>query len=158
MATEYTYHDRDDFVIDVELFPADQVATQMEDLLLAYRRHHHDNRAAREEEAVEDRETLAKTAALAASTFQAMFGGRAGREFLCARDAEDVLTDLRRWAVEAYPADMNGRMAPFATVEACSAELERVTSRRANGEARDAKWPFIRLVRCVEARARHKGP
>ncbi|KAH6682253.1 hypothetical protein F5X68DRAFT_242891 [Plectosphaerella plurivora] len=135
VATEYIYHDRDDFVIEVELFTREEVKTQMTDLLLAYRQN-------QSNEQVEGRDELKKKAALADSTFRTMFNGRASREFLCAAESEQVLAQLHQWADEAYPAELGGRGASFASARACSDELEKVSSGN-----KDGKWPFIRRVR-----------
>jgi hypothetical protein len=151
VATEYIYHDRDDFVIEVELFTREELAEQLRDHLVAYRTlQASQNREGAEgqvevEAAV--REGLVRDAALAQATFGTMFGGRANREFLCGRESGDVLADLRGWTDEVYPADMGVRIAPLATARECSEELERVTSRCSQeGDERGA-WPFIRRVK-----------
>ncbi|KAH7359239.1 hypothetical protein B0T11DRAFT_355895 [Plectosphaerella cucumerina] len=149
VATEYIYHDRDDFVIEVELFTREEVAEQLADHLFAYRaRYANNDREGGEIEAEAGaREGMVSAAALAQATFGTMFGRRVDREFLCRRESRDVLADMTRWATEMYPAAMGERMAPLETARECSEALERVTSRCSEEGDEGATWPYIRQVK-----------
>ncbi|KAM0277239.1 hypothetical protein ACHAQH_005960 [Verticillium albo-atrum] len=68
-ATEYHFHDRDDFRIEVILFSQDDIDNQLSELLRAYRQYHLDDSGE------EKPDHLEMEAMVASDTFNAMFRG-----------------------------------------------------------------------------------
>ncbi|KAG7286746.1 hypothetical protein NEMBOFW57_009060 [Staphylotrichum longicolle] len=79
VVTEYRYHDRPNFAIDVVLFTEADLKEQLRKMLDAYR-HNHFHSATMESE--NERKHWADQAKLAKDTFKAMFGDWCRRGFL----------------------------------------------------------------------------
>lgn len=143
MVAEYHYHDRNDFVIDVELFSLDELEQQVAELLDSYRHFHlHADRMTDENE----RENAEEAANLARDTFLAMFRGRLESEqFLRRGSTSAVLSTLQSWVEELRPSAIAGR-----TTEAdCTDLLSRLTSEQM-ASREPAVWPFIRVIKSVK--------
>ncbi len=143
MVTEYHYHDRDNFLIDVELFGIDELMEQATDLLQSYRRFHLNAERMADEDGRNHFEDRAK---VAEDTFKAMFRGRLDdEEFLQTEPEDAVLATLRSWIQVLRPSQINGRL-PAASLADCSSRLIQLTSEVA-GAQEAAVWPYIKGIK-----------
>ncbi|TVY32961.1 hypothetical protein LSUB1_G006630 [Lachnellula subtilissima] len=144
VATEYHYHNSNNFAIDVEWFSEDDIAAQLSELLQSYRHFHlHEpDLDPREREDLEDRANLAK------DTFRAMFRGRLGDEqFLTLSSESVVMETLKSWVAESRISSASNREEQQ-SINECSTHLMRLTSEESSNQ-QPAKWPFIRKIKLV---------
>ena len=143
MVTEYHYHGRDDFIIDVELFSLDSMKEQVSYLLHAYRRYHQRAGSMETEDERQDHEELAN---LARDTFLTMFRGRLESEdYLLREPGNAVRREVASWVEELYPAAIAGKTT-HVTAQDCSNELMRLTSEPVGAQG-PSVWPFISVIR-----------
>ncbi|KXJ85353.1 hypothetical protein Micbo1qcDRAFT_128158, partial [Microdochium bolleyi] len=154
VATEYHYHDREDFIIDIQLFTEDEVNRQISDLLKSYR-HFFLRRHQLHHSEVKDFENRA---AQAVDTFVAMFGRRierpasgnrssnVGIPSLLGSDSSRILKQLQEWARESIATGSGDTRVVLSTSGACSDELAKLTS-EAPGRSSQLPWPFIRRIK-----------
>ncbi|KAL6408246.1 hypothetical protein AUP68_08100 [Ilyonectria robusta] len=142
VATEYHYHERNAFDIEVELFSMDEIKDQLLDLLQSYRHFHfHEHEMEPAEKA--DMEEIAKRARY---TFRAMFCDRMDDEdFLVENSERAVLKSLTSWAADARPSGIASRESGL-SLQRCSAKLMQLSSEPASNQ-NPAKWPFIRKIK-----------
>ncbi|KAH7029847.1 uncharacterized protein B0I36DRAFT_326419 [Microdochium trichocladiopsis] len=159
VATEYHYHNRQDFLIEIELFTEAQIHDQLADLLKSYR-HFHLNRRELHRTEVRDFE---ERATLAVDTFVAMFGSRLEQNgtsnflpCLLAPSTREVLRTLKQWAHEAMPSQAQTRIV-LSSIAQCSTRLAELTS-DASGAQERLPWPFISKIKVfVNAYILEKG-
>ena len=145
-ATEYHYHSRDDFIIEVEWFGVDEMTAQVTDLLQSYRHFHLYSEEFEDMEEMKDCEDRAR---IALDTFRALHEGRLGDESFLTESSEEaalatLLSNIR------FP-DMHGRDGRLIQTSAdeCSAALIRLTSDRSGPGDNVAPWPLIKKIRSV---------
>ena len=141
VVTEYCYHDRDDFIVDVELFGEDELMEQVTDLLQSYRHYHHHVEDMQDEEKAD----FEKRAKVAEDTFRAMFRGRLeNEEFLRNRPEASVLSTLQSWTHDMRPSHIEGRSSN--NLSDCSSLLMNLTS-ELNSSQEIAIWPYVRKIK-----------
>ncbi|KAH8688821.1 hypothetical protein BGW36DRAFT_392225 [Talaromyces proteolyticus] len=144
VVTEYHFHDRDDYSIDIDYFTVQELRTQFEQLLSAYREH---------ESTTEDdvRQAMRQKADLAKSTFQASFRYKLDDdpELLGTLPFDQAINKMMVWVLEVVPGldtrDRDTRES-FEDINQCSNRLRILTS---DTEERDQAclWPFIRKLK-----------
>ncbi|KAH8198037.1 hypothetical protein TruAng_007812 [Truncatella angustata] len=154
IATEYHYHDRDDFAIEVDIFSSDELDEMLQDMLQAFRHYefYGDEMAGDEKVECEQRNRIAWY------TFQSMFGNHLmNRSQMLTDDSEEaVLATLRSWAHENAAEIFEGRRV-LASLAECSGCLVELTSDPATPTER-AVWPFVkRLSVFLKAHVLSKG-
>lgn len=143
-ATEYRYHDADDFTVSVETFGEDELAEQFTQMVRDYRHHHHLRAAAMESN--EERTQWEEQARWAHDTFSAMFRGRFSSSMLESDWPENSMVEtLLAWARELGPANNNWSETK-ASLSECAALLADFTSERSSDQ-RPAVWPYIKKIR-----------
>lgn len=154
MATEYHYHDRDDFVIQAEYFTIEELKRQYEDLLRAYQ----ENKSPPAHTKQEDLEELERRARLAEETFKASFGVKLQQNPSLLRSSiEYAVTTMLQWASSSLPRDRNVHTnetrETHNDITACSARIRELTSEADDSEMRIANqtspWPFVRKLKYV---------
>lgn len=150
--TEYVYHDRDDYVIQVDYFPLDELKKQFEELLQAYRDYEslyqNPNRRARDDEEDNDRRRSQRKAELAKETFKASFGHRLEQTptLLSSMTFAHAIHTMLEWASQLVPHERSRES--FDTVDQCSARLRGLTSESDDASRRRSRtcWPFIHKI------------
>lgn len=142
--TEYHFHERNDFALEVKLFGVEEIQEQVSELLKSYRHYHRHVGRMEDEDARQDAE---ETANLARDTFLAMFRGRLESGILLGEPEEAVLVRLASLVREVYPSAIEG-VTSKATAADCSELLVRLTS-EPTGAWEPAIWPFISVIRSV---------
>jgi hypothetical protein len=148
VVTEYHYHLRNDYIIEVEYFGEAEFRDQLSELLQAYRLYKHCVATGAEiESGVEAKHNLAK------DTFHAAFRRelRDNEQFLVQWTEENVLHCLLTWTQELCPPLMQasaGQSQRYTTASAedCSEKLMQLTS-ALNQAGESAVWPFIKKIR-----------
>ncbi|KAF2240355.1 hypothetical protein BU26DRAFT_442855 [Trematosphaeria pertusa] len=152
VATEYHYHDRDDFVIQAEYFTIEELKRQYEDLLRAYQ----ENKSPPAHTKQEDLEELERRARLAEETFKASFGVKLQQNPSLLRSSiEYAVTTMLQWASSSLPRDRNVHTnetrETHNDITACSARIRELTSEADDSEMRIANqtspWPFVRKLK-----------
>lgn len=140
--TEYHYNNRDNFVIEIELFSVDEVMEQITQLLQAYR-HYHFHGA---EMSQDQKKYFEERAKIAQDTFRAMFRGRLdGEQFLIDQPEDSVLVTLRSWTQDIGLSAIDRREVR-STLADCSALLMRFTLDQASSQE-PAIWPYVRKIK-----------
>ncbi|KAK6073656.1 Nuclear GTPase SLIP-GC 3 [Seiridium cupressi] len=143
IATEYHYHERDDFAIEVDLFSRAELDDMLQDMLQAFRQYefHSDQMAGEEKEDCDKRHRIAW------STFQAMFGDHLANSsaILTNGTEESVLETLRLWSRDGDVEALGGRRV-LDTLAECSDHLVKLTSDPISPGER-AIWPFLKRLR-----------
>lgn len=146
MVTEYLYHKRDDFIIEVELFCEYELEKQFVHLVDAYRRWHFHL----EGMDAADREYWTDQANLARDTFNAMFRGKtANIKALLQRpdqSQQGIVKTLLSWARELGPSINDHEVK--SSLKDCSELLFRLTSDEKAPQG-PAAWPYIKKIRLV---------
>ncbi|KAM7213793.1 nuclear GTPase SLIP-GC 3, partial [Rhypophila decipiens] len=172
VATEYHYHEHDNFIIAIDLFTAEELQTQLTEMVRAYRRQH----LGPPPIDLEEQKDMADGAEIAIDTFQAMFRGRnefaQGRFVLSNEPEETILSTMLLWARElVYDNHGISDNMTVDTVKDCSEALANLTSERDNPQEPNINtgspernhrghphWPFIKKVRVyVNAHILSKG-
>ncbi|OAL53048.1 hypothetical protein IQ07DRAFT_533701 [Pyrenochaeta sp. DS3sAY3a] len=163
--TEYHFHERDDFIVQVDYFSMEELKKQFEELLRAYRdfqllTDRHRNSA---EDDVTDSENvrLDKKASLALETFKTSFGERLDEipDILSSTPFEDAVATMIEWASQLVPQENERNI--FSTIEDCTSCLQKLSSETnsslPSGNVQSL-WPFIQKVRVyVKAYVLSKG-
>jgi hypothetical protein len=152
--TEYIHHDREDFVIHVEYFSIEELKTQFQELLRAYRDFKSlSNRvSSRHEDGKDDDDKgeLKKKAILAEETFEASFRTRLASvpTLLSSMPFDEAIKTLTRWASLLLPRQKGKET--FSTVAACSSRLRELASEADDSCLSDQGprtcWPFIQKL------------
>ncbi|EFX05163.1 hypothetical protein CMQ_1799 [Grosmannia clavigera kw1407] len=146
VVTEYHYHDRNDFVLDVEMFAMDEVVEQIGDLLKSLRQYHNCLRTHYKFTDKDEQEDIESRAKIASDTFQAMFRSRMEDEqYLLDGSEESILATLCAWTDDLMPRHIGGRQT-LDSLAACSRVLMQLTS-ETNAEPQPAVWPYIRKIK-----------
>ncbi|KAK7995518.1 hypothetical protein PG990_014291 [Apiospora arundinis] len=141
VATEYHYHGRDDFVIEVHRFTEDEVKGQLAHLLQAYRNFHLNESTMQRDE----REHYEQMANVAKHTFAVMFGNRFSNKSCIARLTEaEGLEMLYRWLDELLPS-FDDASHTTCNIEDCSNLLAQLTSEQVQAHG-PAEWPYIKKI------------
>ncbi|KAK7964343.1 hypothetical protein PG988_011317 [Apiospora saccharicola] len=141
VATEYHFHDRDDFVIQVHRFTQDEVEDQLARLLQAYRNFHLNELTL----AGEERDHYAAMAKVAQHTFEVMFRDRFRNAARLTRVTEaEGLDMLYGWLEEVSPSFEDASHIAR-NKEDCSDLLARLTSEQVQADG-PAEWPFIKKI------------
>ncbi|KAK4119755.1 P-loop containing nucleoside triphosphate hydrolase protein, partial [Parathielavia appendiculata] len=144
VVTEYYYHNRADFVIDVVWFTHEELQQQLRDLVHAYRRNHFH---AQEMESEDERRDWAKRAQLAEDTFRAMFTDRFTTAVLRSDDSDDNIVEAYlNWAMDLRHIYDVYRHTVTNLEKECSSLLMRLTSDRDGAEG-PGVWPYIKKIR-----------
>lgn len=143
--TEYHFHDQDDFIIHVDYFTLEELKTQFEDLLQAYREYK--TLTSRSDITAEERENLKKKADLASSTFTSSFRDRLTQSprILLSLPFDHALDTMMDWASQILSQQGNTRNS-FALIKQCSSRLNQLTS-ETDDATHTSVWPFIRKIR-----------
>ncbi|KAM0549840.1 hypothetical protein ACHAPJ_009282 [Fusarium lateritium] len=142
VVTEYHYHNRDTFDIQVILFTMAELRSQLTKLLQAYRNFelHQD-----EAEDAAERRDMEANAKVAKDTFQVMFRGRLNDEASLINDPFDEVIDrLAQWASEAAPSPLSTRYTGV-SAQVCSDTLMKLSSEPPSRNS-PAIWPYIRSI------------
>lgn len=158
VVTEYHYHDRDDYAIEIDYFTKEELRDSFKELLSAYRQYESSNLT---DMRAEDREDFRIKAALAKSTFDASFGNKLSSHpgVLDALSFDVAIDTMMEWVTQVLPRsstqeDIAIMRESFTDVQTCSSRLRILTS--GDGETRQQSlWPFIRKLRFVSARYFH---
>lgn len=143
--TEYHYHDRDKFILHVDYFTPEELRSQFQYLLQAYRAYKSLNPGS--DITAEERESLKKKADLASSTFTSSFRTQLAQNtrLLLSLPFHHALDTMLSWASHLISQKGQKRMS-FSSIKHCSSRLNQLTS-----EIDDAThtnvWPFIRKLR-----------
>jgi hypothetical protein len=155
VATEYRYHDRADFAVDVVLMGEDELRDELSDLVQVYRTNHFNSA---DMQTNEDRTQQEKKLKVAHDTLEAMFANRPWSRMLRSQNisSSQVLETLLAWARDLNPASRIETHTVVNTLEECSDLLGKLTSTTTStgeNEARGsaALWPYIKKIRCVLA-------
>lgn len=146
VATEYHYHNRGNFVVEVEYFTYDEIREQVIELLRSYR-HLYLNSG--EIDAI-DRKDFEERASLAQDTFRAMFGDRmqGSERFLLDSSEESALSQLMQLARETEYLSQKGLAShkrQLTDSNQCSDYLMQLTSDHKGPQG--SPWPFIRKIK-----------
>lgn len=161
VVTEYRYHDRPNFAIDVVLFTEAELKEQLRKMVDACR-HNHFHSATMESE--NERKHWADQAKLAKDTFKAMFADQCKPEFLLSNNTDEhvIVDELLSRAMRLRSRhNFDGRVVSN-SLEECSDLLMSLTSVSADAQGPEA-WPFIKKIRYVgrsfpSKRTRTQGP
>lgn len=151
--TEYVYHDRDEFTVQVDYFSSDELKIQFEELLRAYRDYDElpGNSRARNtsDEEPNANKALEKKAELAAQTFRAIFTEtQATSRVLHTMDFSTAIGSMVNWASQLLP--VSGEEESYQTVGECASRLRELTSELSESPVRGGsprRWPLIRKLR-----------
>lgn len=144
VVTEYRYHDRPSFAIDVVLLTEADLKEQLRKMVDAYR-HNHFHSAAMESE--NERKHWADQAKLAKDTFKAMFGDWYRRGFLLSNNPEEHIVDtLLGRAMTLRSIHAADGMTVKDSLEECSDLLMSLTSVSGDAQGPEA-WPYIKKIR-----------
>lgn len=144
VVTEYHFHDRNDFIIDIELFAEGSLNQQVSDLLHSYRHYHLDLQAGGNADDLEARD-FEEQAQVALDTFRAMFRGQFDEDFVAEDEADVVLETIQSWLIETRPDHVGGQQSQ-ATLEECTSLLMSLTSETASLN-QPAIWPYIKKIK-----------
>jgi hypothetical protein len=150
VVTEYHFHDRDDYCIEIEYFTMQELRRQFEQLLGAYRQHKFPESPTM---SAADREDLGKNAALAQSTFRASFRNKLDDrpEVLDTLPFSDAIDTMMGWVEQVLPrlgTQENSLRESFSDTNQCS---NRLTVLASETDERDQaySWPLIRKLKLV---------
>ncbi|KAJ3532728.1 hypothetical protein NM208_g8311 [Fusarium decemcellulare] len=142
VVTEYRYHNRESFDIEVDLFSMDELRDQWIRLLQVYR-HFHLHQDEIDDADKQDAEANAK---VAIDTFRAMFRGQLNDgTFLIIEEEHDILQKFTRWATSARPSAFVTRQTGL-SLQACSNALMELSS-EPPARNRPATWPYIKITK-----------
>ncbi|QKX56123.1 uncharacterized protein TRUGW13939_03223 [Talaromyces rugulosus] len=148
VVTEYHFHDRDDYFIEIEYFTMQELRRQFEQLLGAYRQHKFPESPTM---SAADREDLGKNAALAQSTFRASFRNKLDDhpEVLDTLPFSDAIDTMMGWVEQVLPSlgtQENSLRESFSDINQCS---NRLTVLASETDERDQaySWPLIRKLK-----------
>ncbi|KIY02880.1 uncharacterized protein Z520_01345 [Fonsecaea multimorphosa CBS 102226] len=152
VATEYHYHENDDFAIEIEYFTLDELRDQLTELLQSYR--HYYLRPAQENDKPEgEQNDLEKRAEVAQDTFQAAFCNHLAHNerFLLDNSEATVLRTLLTWTrATGLPIRETPGAGPerefFNEANQCSDRLIKLTSESTSPNEASI-WPFIRKIK-----------
>ncbi|KAF2789491.1 hypothetical protein K505DRAFT_365563 [Melanomma pulvis-pyrius CBS 109.77] len=156
VVTEYHFHERDDFIIQVDYFTLEALRRQFKELLRAYREYQslpNDSDITNEERA-----DLKKRADLAKNTFSASFKERLVQNpgILLSLPFDQAVNIMIVWALQILPQQETTRES-FGLIRQCSARLTQLTS-ETDSVAQTCVWPFIRKIRVyLKAHVLSKG-
>jgi hypothetical protein len=140
VVTEFHYHPRDDYAIEVEYFTTAELMGQIPRLLEGYRNLYL-YKGEIEADERPDKESLANQAR---DTFRAMFRGRLGDEtFLLNNSEQEVLRTLEDWLEEARP--QSDRRTDGLTLSTCAEALVHLSSDSPSNSG-PAVWPYIKKI------------
>ncbi|KAK7959857.1 uncharacterized protein PG986_004711 [Apiospora aurea] len=141
VATEYHFHDRDDFIVEVHRFTRDEVEDQLARLLQAYRNFHLNELTL----VGEEREHYEEMAKVAQHTFEVMFRDHFRNGFRLTRTTDtEGLEMLYGWLSEVSPSFEDASHTTH-NIEDCSNLVARLTSEQVQADG-PAEWPFIRKI------------
>jgi hypothetical protein len=146
VATEFHFHRRSDFVVEVTYFTLNDVKNHITDLLRAYR-HFHSYEVSPENSAADIEDWKAR-ATIAADTFQAMFSDSIGQNlrFLNENTEDLVQKTLYGWAERLDYLSRTGEpttnIRTMSDSHSCSTLLSQLSSEHEVG----ARWPFIQNI------------
>lgn len=153
--TEYHFHDRNDYSIEVDYFSLEELQTQFEQLLSSLREYESTTASVLASMAAEDRENLKRKADLATSTFRASFRERLDNNpaLLDVAAFDAAINTMMTWVSQILPQLGMGESGilsreSFDDINQCSNRLKSLTSET---EERDQAclWPFIRKLKFV---------
>jgi hypothetical protein len=145
VVTEYLYHDRDDFIVEVELFSQSELREQLTEMVHAYCQHHYRRSAGSEDEDVRHWE---ECAAVAQDSLEAMFQDRFTPALFRPGWSEDtILETLVGWAQELRPVNINRREVRT-SFEDCSALVMKLTA-NARSSRGPPVWRYIKKIKFV---------
>ncbi|KUL85849.1 hypothetical protein ZTR_07402 [Talaromyces verruculosus] len=153
VVTEYHFHDRNDYSIEVDYFSLQELQTQFEQLLSSFREYKSKTASDLADMAAEDRENLKRKADLATSTFRASFGERLDNTpaVLDVVAFDEAINTMITWVSQVLPQLGMGESGilsreSFDDMNQCSNRLKSLTSET---EERDQAclWPFIRKLK-----------
>jgi hypothetical protein len=149
VVTEYHYHERPDYAIQVSYFPKDRLLRQFKELLRAYRQFH---AGTFPQDEAEDFEKASK---VALDTFKAAFRDQSSmtEDFLRQTDASIVESTFSSWVTQSAPqdfhdagSDLNAQMQRINDEEECKRRVRELTS-ESSGLSGAASWPYIKMVK-----------
>lgn len=147
VATEYHYHNSDEFHIEVEYFTEGELKSYFEELLVAWRV----RLSLPAGHLFDDCDDFEKKAGAAFGTFYAMFGTH-----LCQKpgilSSETAIDDLMRWTSEMLSCHKNNAanhpVQKFKDEKSFSETLSKLTT-GATDTGHDSLWPFVRKLKYV---------
>ncbi|PVH91907.1 hypothetical protein DM02DRAFT_544867, partial [Periconia macrospinosa] len=152
VVTEYKFHDREDFTIDVDYFTVEELKPSYEDLLTAYR----DNvDSLADDRLPENRTEAQKKFDLALSTFRASFKERLEHTptILTTMPFDSAIDTMVEWARQtlrscSISGSPSGFQQSYQSVEECSARLSQLTSEvNIPGAGHQiCPWPFVKKL------------
>ncbi|CAI6339182.1 unnamed protein product [Periconia digitata] len=153
VATEYHYHARDDFVVEVNYFDEEELRLQYEEMLRVYRNHtfsqYQDDKITRD-----DDNSKEGSATIAITILKESFGEKLNStpSILSELDFFDAINELVCWASLLLKSHSNSKRMSFVRVEDCSAKLVELTSPRstfsqAHMSVPACPWPFIKNLK-----------
>ncbi|KAF2638819.1 hypothetical protein P280DRAFT_404207 [Massarina eburnea CBS 473.64] len=156
VVTEYHYHERDDFIIHIDYFTLDELKTQYENLLRAYRDYQALASGSDKNTSQKDKDSLKQHANLASATFSACFGDMLERTpaILSSLPFDHAIKMMLDWTERLLPSQSvsgNSEQQQFNSVGKCSVRLGELTSQiggsTVNNQARTFPWPFVKKLR-----------
>ncbi|KAK4245737.1 nuclear GTPase SLIP-GC [Corynascus novoguineensis] len=148
VVTEYLYHDRDDYIVEVVPFSQDELRKQLAEMVHGYCHYHRhcDSAALGSDSDSDDIKYWEEKAAQARDSFQAMFQNRFSPDLIqSGRSEEDILETLISWSQEMGPTDIQSRQEKRETKE-CSNLVKQLTSSAPNSRGA-TNWRYIKKIR-----------
>jgi hypothetical protein len=152
VATEYHYHERDDYAVEAEIFSMDDLKKQYEDMLRVYQQAQSPPAEIQGDELA----NLRRRAKIAEDTFEASFEGRfKQRPGLLTLPVNQAVETMLQWASQLLPqhrADQTSRISEiYSDIATCSVRIRELTSEVREMETLGPKipWPFVRKLRYV---------
>ncbi|KAK8062187.1 hypothetical protein PG997_014284 [Apiospora hydei] len=141
VATEYHFHGRDDFIVEVHRFTQEEVEDQLARLLQAHRNFHLNELTL----VGEEREHYEEMARVAQHTFEVMFRNHFRNGSRLTRMTEtEGLEMLYGWLSEVSPSFEDTSHTTH-NIDDCSNLLARLTSEEVQADG-PAEWPFIKKI------------
>ncbi|KAJ4353987.1 uncharacterized protein N0V89_005719 [Didymosphaeria variabile] len=152
VATEYHYHDRDDYAVEGEIFSMEELKKQYGEMLRTYQ----ESKSPPEDLRGEELADLQRRAKIARDTFGASFRERLEqRPDLLALPINQAVQTMLQWASQLLPQHSAGQTTrvyeTYSDIANCSSRIRELTSEVQTLETQGPKipWPFVRKLRYV---------
>lgn len=149
VATEYHYHDIDEFHVEVEYFTKEELRTYFQELLVVHAIH----LLPPADREVDDGDDFKKKAEAASKTLKTMFGNRMDQNPDVLK-SETAIEDLVNWSVEILSCQKdnaaNQLVQKFKDEDekSFSETLSKLTTQISNTRGEN-RWPFVRKLKYV---------
>ncbi|KAJ4302862.1 hypothetical protein N0V90_001753 [Kalmusia sp. IMI 367209] len=152
VATEYHYHERDDYIIQVEYFTLEELKKQYQEMIRDYQ----ENESPPSDATEEHLQDLQRKARLAKKTLRASFGKRMKQTpSVFTFQIDHAVDTMLQWASQLLPRDRVGQSIQtretHSTLSTCSSRLRELISEdkvaETNRVEQTCPWPFLRKLK-----------